>query len=156
MSACLFLSAGVLHHCRRSPLLLPGCVRLDVSGGCAAVPHAGRGVWERVLAQEVLLHLWVPHPGCGCGNLSRHRLQRLWHPAGVSVTSLKGFLFCWIKWGTLVFPSPHQHACVLMILISQRVVNLCPLVNAHPVAAVTGCTFLWGCEQSCNLNERAS
>lgn len=43
-SACIFSSAGLLHHRWSSPLLLPGRVRVDVFGGRAAVPHAGRGV----------------------------------------------------------------------------------------------------------------
>lgn len=77
-------SAGVFHHRRHSALLLPGCLCLDVSGGVAAVPHAGRYVWERVLTPEILLHLWVPHPGFGGGHLSRHWLQELRHAASVS------------------------------------------------------------------------
>lgn len=96
MSPRVLLSAGVLHHRRRSPLLLPGCFRLDVSGGRAALPHAGRGVRERVLAQKVLLRLWVPHPSCGGGHLCSHRLQKLRHTASVSVTFLRRFFFCGI------------------------------------------------------------
>lgn len=56
-----------------------------MSGGGAAVPHAGGRVRERVLAQEVLLHLWVPHPCLGGGHLRSHRLQELWHAPSVSL-----------------------------------------------------------------------
>lgn len=55
-----------------------------MSGGGAAVPHAGRRVRERVLTPEILLHLWVPHPGFSGGHLSSHRLQELRHAASVS------------------------------------------------------------------------
>lgn len=92
-SACIFSSAGLLHHRWSSPLLLPGRVRVDVFGGRAAVPHAGRGVWERVFTQEVLLHVWVPHPSRGGGHLSGHWLQKLRHSAGVSVGSLQRLFF---------------------------------------------------------------
>lgn len=102
----------MLHHRRRSALLLPGCIRLDVSGGCAAVPHAGRRVRERVLAQEVLLPLRVPHPSRGGGHLCGHRLQKLWNTASVSVF-LKRFFIC----GSQISPYPHQltpmrHMCM--------------------------------------------
>lgn len=133
LSLCVFLSAGVLHHRRRSPLLLPGCLRLDVFGGRAAVPHAGRGVWERVLTQKVLLHLWVPHPSCGGGHLSGHRLQKLRHTAGVSVASLHRLFFHRLKNTSISSPlslhrdTPTQHVqYVLMIVISQRAVHLSP------------------------------
>lgn len=75
----------MLHHRRHFALLLPGGLRLDVSGGGAAVPHAGGRVRERVLAQEVLLHLWVPHPCLSGGHLRSHRLQELRHAPSVSL-----------------------------------------------------------------------
>lgn len=41
---CDCLSAVMLHHCRDSPLLLPGCLHLDVFGRRAALPDADRGL----------------------------------------------------------------------------------------------------------------
>lgn len=91
----LLLSAGVFPDRRRAPLLLPRRVRLDVSGGRAALPHAGGGLRERVLAQEVLLPVWLPPPGCRGGHLRRRGLQELRHTASVSAApcccSLAGF-----------------------------------------------------------------
>lgn len=72
------------HHCRDPPLLLPGIFLLDVSRGGPAVPHARGGVWERILAEEVLLRLWLPL-SCHCGcRLHSYRLQELWDRESVS------------------------------------------------------------------------
>lgn len=92
VSPRLLLSAGVFPDRRRAPLLLPRCICLDVSGGRAALSHAGGGLRERVLAQEVLLPIWLPHPRrCG-GHIRRRRLQKLRHTASVSV-ALRWFFF---------------------------------------------------------------
>lgn len=91
----LLLSAGVFPDRRCAPLLLPCRVRLDVPGGRAALPHAGGGLRERVLAQEVLLPVWLPHPRRRGGHLRRRRLQKLRHSASVSV-ALCCFFFCFL------------------------------------------------------------
>lgn len=72
------------HHCWDPPLLLPGILLLDVSRGGPAVPHARGGLWERILAEKVLLRLWLPLPRhCGC-RLHSYRLQELWDGESVS------------------------------------------------------------------------
>lgn len=72
------------HHCRDPPLLFPGILLLDVSWGGPAVPHARGGLRERILAEEVLLRLWLPFPcHCGC-RLHSYRLQELWDQKSVS------------------------------------------------------------------------
>lgn len=90
---------------RRAPLLLPRRLRLDVSGGRAALPHAGGGIRERVLTPEVLLPVWLPHPRRRGGHLRRRRLQKLRHPASVSVVPRWCvFFFVVCKLGPAVFP----------------------------------------------------
>lgn len=65
------------HHRWDTPLLLPGFLLLDVSWGGPAVPHARRGLWERILTEKVLLRVWLPLP-CHCGRrLHSYRLQEL-------------------------------------------------------------------------------
>lgn len=65
------------HHRWYPPLLLPGFLLLDVSWGGPAVPHARRGLWERILTEKVLLRVWLPLP-CHCGRrLHSYRLQEL-------------------------------------------------------------------------------
>lgn len=84
--AWLFFSLldWMCHHCRDPPLLLPGIFLLDVSRGGPAVPHARGGVRERILAEEVLLRVWLPL-SCHCGcRLHSYRLQELWDRESVS------------------------------------------------------------------------
>lgn len=72
------------HHCRDPPLLLPGILLLDVSRGGPAVPHACGSLRERILAEEVLLRLWLPL-SCHCGcRLDSYWLQELWDRESVS------------------------------------------------------------------------
>lgn len=73
------------HLCWPSAFLLLGCLLLDVSGGCATLPHAGGGLWERVLPQKVLLSVRLLLPRTGGGHLRGHRLQELWDQESVRV-----------------------------------------------------------------------
>lgn len=73
------------HICWPFAFLLPGCLLLDVSGGCATLSHAGGGFWERVLPQKVLLFVWILLPCTGGGHLCSHRLQELWDQESVRV-----------------------------------------------------------------------
>lgn len=78
-------TADCLRRLRRpAPLLLPGGVHLDVPGGCAALHHAGGGVWERALAPPLLLHGGLRRPGTDCSRFSRRGLPQLRHGQNVS------------------------------------------------------------------------
>lgn len=93
----LSFSDWLCHHCGDPALLLPSFLLLDVSWGSPAVPHACRSLWERILAEKVLLRVWLPLPCHRCRRLSSYWLQELRDQESVSAASffslsLKTFL----------------------------------------------------------------
>lgn len=85
---CFSVCSDWLRHHRGDPaLLLPSFLLLDVSWGSPAVPHARRSLWERILAEKVLLRVWLPLPRHRCRRLSSYRLQELRDQESVSAAS---------------------------------------------------------------------
>lgn len=85
---CFSVVSDWLRHHRGDPaLLLPSFLLLDVSWGSPAVPHARRSLWERILAEKVLLRVWLPLPRHRCRRLSSYRLQELRDQESVSAAS---------------------------------------------------------------------
>lgn len=89
----LSFSDWLCHHCGDPALLLPSFLLLDVSWGSPAVPHACRSLWERILAEKVLLRVWLPLPRHRCRRLSSYWLQELRDQESVSAASF--FLSLW-------------------------------------------------------------
>lgn len=83
----LSFSDWLCHHCGDPALLLPSFLLLDVSWGSPAVPHACRSLWERILAEKVLLRVWLPLPCHRCRRLSSYWLQELRDQESVSAAS---------------------------------------------------------------------